>query len=63
MKRPHCPIKGHERVYFEAYDMLACLECDAWLSDACGCQPAERRGFRKPPRDPSMVTDCKPEAM
>ena len=57
MSRPSCPIRGHRRAYFQRYDMFACLECDAWLSNACDCS-AEECSFAKPPRDPKMVADA-----
>lgn len=56
MSRSKCPIKDHRRVYFQNYDMYACLECDVWLDEPCGC-PSNVCSFKKPPRDPRMVTD------
>jgi hypothetical protein len=55
-KRERCPIQGHTRIYFQRWDMFACLECDAWLSDPCGCPPADCT-FRETavPRDPSIA--------
>jgi hypothetical protein len=52
----HCPIKGHTRIYFPALDMFACKECDAWLSDRCGCPPSACEfAAQRVPRDPSMA--------
>lgn len=57
MKRETCPIRGHVRVYFGRWDMYACLECDAWLSDPCGCEPTSGCSFArtKPPPGPKQA--------
>lgn len=53
----YCPIKGHERVYFQIWDMFACLECDAWLSDQCQCPPSAECVYNRSraPLDPSKA--------
>lgn len=55
-KRLHCPIKGHTRVYFDRWDMFACLQCNAWLDDQCDCPAAEcDYAETAAPRDPSLA--------